>query len=148
MAGFLCAKMFLLPQFVLQTAAFVYSGIFANNSIMKIKQSFAGLLIGTINSLLGAGGGLITVPWLNAQGLQQQKAQATSTFVILPLSALSTILYFKQGIFSFQDAWVFLPGGIIGAVLGGIFLKKIPAKALKLLFCAFMLYAGVRMILR
>ena len=113
---------------------------------MKFFRSLIGLLIGSINALFGAGGGLITVPYLNKSGLSQPQAQATSTFVILPLTVLSTLLYRREQLFSLQKAWVFLPGGIIGAVLGGIFLNKIPAKPLKLLFSAFMLYAGVRLL--
>ncbi|MBE6818330.1 MAG: sulfite exporter TauE/SafE family protein [Ruminococcaceae bacterium] len=113
---------------------------------MKRKQIVTGIIIGGINALLGAGGGLVTVPYLTTQGLSQQQAQATSTFVILPLTVLSTLLYRHQNLFSFQEAWVFLPGGVLGAVLGGIFLNKIPAKPLKLIFSAFMLYAGVRLL--
>lgn len=113
---------------------------------MKQIKNTIGLVIGIINSLLGAGGGLVTVPYLTEQGLSQQQAQATSTFVILPLTVISTLLYGYQNLFSFRQAWVFLPGGIFGAVLGGFFLGKIPAKPLKLIFSAFMLYAGVRLL--
>ncbi|MBQ6380369.1 MAG: sulfite exporter TauE/SafE family protein [Clostridia bacterium] len=113
---------------------------------MKLKQGITGFIIGGINALLGAGGGLVTVPYLTTQGLSQQQAQATSTFIILPLTIISTLLYGQQHLFSLREAAVFLPGGIIGAVLGGIFLGKIPAKPLKLIFSAFMLYAGVRLL--
>ncbi|MBR0415264.1 MAG: sulfite exporter TauE/SafE family protein [Clostridia bacterium] len=118
----------------------------ANTITMKLKQGITGIIIGGINSLLGAGGGLVTVPYLATQGLSQQQAQATSTFVILPLTVLSTFLYGRHNLFSLQEAWVFLPGGIIGAGLGGIFLNKIPPKPLKLIFSAFMLWAGVRLL--
>ena len=113
---------------------------------MKLKQSVTGIIIGSINALLGAGGGLVTVPYLTSQGLSQQQAQATSTFLILPLTILSTCLYNYRHFFSIQRALVFLPGGILGAILGGIFLNKIPGKPLKLIFSAFMLYAGVRLL--
>lgn len=115
---------------------------------MKLKDSIVGFAIGTINSLLGSGGGLLTVPYLNKQGLSQQKSQATSTAVILPLSIISTILYLQKGLFNLNDALIFLPAGIAGAVLGGVFLKKIPSKILKVIFSAFMFYAGIRMIIK
>ena len=90
----------------------------------------------------------MTVPYLNKQGLSQQKAQATSVFIILPLTILSTILYLKTSIFSLKESLIFLPFGIIGAILGGIFLKKIPAAILKIIFSVFMIYAGVRMLIK
>ena len=115
---------------------------------MKLLKNGIGTIIGLINSLLGAGGGLITVPYLSKQGLSQQKAQATSVFIILPLTAVSTILYLHKNIFTLKEAFIFLPFGIIGAILGGIFLKKIPAVILKIIFSAFMVYAGVRMLIK
>ena len=115
---------------------------------MKLFSKLSGLCIGAINSLLGAGGGLLAVPVLKKQGLSQQQAQASSVFIIFPLTLLSTLLYLKSGYFSPADAFIFLPGGIAGAVAGGILLKKIPSTLLKITFSLFMIYAGVRMILK
>ncbi len=115
---------------------------------MKIKEKIAGFTIGVINSLLGSGGGMITVPYLKSKGLEQQSAQATSTAVILPLSIVSTLFYLKQGSFSLSDAFIYIPAGIVGAIIGGLTLKKIPSKMLKYVFSAFMLWAGIRMIIK
>lgn len=115
---------------------------------MKALQSIIGLIIGTINSLLGAGGGLIAVPYLSKNGLKQKQAQATSMFIILPLTVLSILLYEQNGMTTFTDILPFLPGGIAGAVAGGMLYNKMPANALRALFSAFMLYAGVRMIIQ
>lgn len=115
---------------------------------MKILNAIVGLVIGLINSLLGAGGGMVSVPYLNKNGLSQQKSQATSLLIILPLSIISTILYLKSGYLNFNDSLIFIIPGIIGAVIGGLTLKKIPNTALKIVFSAFMIYAGVRMIIK
>ena len=120
--------------------------VFNQTNTMVLKDIAAGSLIGVINSLLGSGGGLITVPYLAKKGLSQQQAQATSTAVILSLSILSTILYSKQELFTGSELIPFIVPGIFGAILGGTLFKKIPANALKLIFTAFMLYAAVRMI--
>ena len=120
----------------------------ANTIFMKVFKKSIGFLIGIINSLLGSGGGLITVPYLTKEGLSQQSAQATSTFIILPLTLLSTFFYMQNHYFDWKDAVLFLPGGILGAILGGIFLKKIPANALKIIFSLFMIYAGVRLMIK
>lgn len=113
---------------------------------MKLLNVISGLIIGLINSLLGAGGGMVTVPYLNKTGLSQQSSQATSMLIILPLSIISAALYLKSGYFSVKDSLIFLPAGILGAVIGGLTLKKIPSVALKIIFSAFMVYAGIRMI--
>ena len=109
-------------------------------------KSFIGVIIGSVNAFFGSGGGLITVPYLKKQGLTQQQAQASSTFIILPLCMLSSLLYGSFHSISFSDFLPLFLAGIAGAVCGGIFLKRIPSKWLKLLFGAFMLYAGLRMI--
>ena len=120
----------------------------SNNIFMKIKEKIAGFTIGVINSLLGSGGGMITVPYLKNKGLTQAQAQANSIAVILPLCALSTVFYLQQGAYRINDALIYLPAGIIGAIIGGLTLNKIPSKFLKTVFCAFMIYAGVRMIIK
>ena len=120
----------------------------ANNIFMKLKEKIAGFTIGIINSLLGSGGGMITVPYLKNKGLSQQSAQATSTAVILPLSLISTVLYLRRDYFNISDAFIYIPAGIAGAVIGGLTLKKIPSKILKYAFSAFMIWAGIRMIIK
>lgn len=113
---------------------------------LKFKDALAGVSIGIINSLLGSGGGLITVPYLNSKGLEQNRSQASSTAVILPLCALSSFLYSKNSFMDLKTILIFLIPGVIGAVLGGIFLKRIPAKWLKMVFSFFMIYAAIRLI--
>lgn len=115
---------------------------------MKMKEKIAGFIIGVINSLLGSGGGMISVPYLKSKGLTQAQAQANSIAVILPLSILSTLFYLHQGAYRISDAFIYLPAGIIGAIIGGLTLNKIPSKVLKSVFCAFMIWAGIRMILK
>lgn len=144
--GYFYALLQLIPLKLF--ALVVYFCLLAKNSSMKVIKIAIGFIIGCINSLLGAGGGMLAVPYLCKEGLSQQSAQASSTFIILPFSILSTLLYLKSNAYSLSSAWIFLPAGAFGAVLGGIFLKKIPSRLLKLVFSAFMLYAGIRMLIK
>ena len=114
---------------------------------MKRKKHFIGFFIGCINALFGSGGGMLTVPYLSKNGLSQNKAQASSLAVILPLSIFSSLLFLKSGTVNITDLLPYLPGGVVGAVLGGILLKKIPSKALKIIFSFFMYYAAIRMMI-
>ncbi|MCQ2470856.1 MAG: sulfite exporter TauE/SafE family protein [Clostridia bacterium] len=116
---------------------------------MKNRNKYiTGFLIGLINSLIGACGGIITVAALKKDGMEQNKAHANAIAVILPLSIISAIFYHINGFASVKDTLIFLPGGIAGAIAGGILLPKIPQKILKKIFAVFIIWAGIRMVLR
>ena len=106
------------------------------------------LLTGFINGLLGAGGGMIAVPLLKKSGFSQKSAQENAIAVILPITVLSSIIYIMNGYVSVSDALPYIPGGLIGAFLGTRLMKKISNKWLKRIFAAFMLWAGIRLLVR
>lgn len=107
-----------------------------------------GLAVGLINGLLGAGGGMLAVPILAKAGLSQREAHAGSLAVILPLSLFSAGLYLSAGRVAVSDAAVYLPGGLLGAAVGALLLRRIPDKWLRRVFALFMIWAGVRLFLR
>ncbi|MGN1194825.1 MAG: sulfite exporter TauE/SafE family protein [Acutalibacteraceae bacterium] len=108
----------------------------------------AGLVIGLINALFGAGGGLVAVAFLLKNGLSQKQAQATALCIILPLSVISSFVYIKKGYVGFEQAKIFLPYALIGAVIGTALMNKISNKLLNKVFAVFMLWAGLRLIFR
>lgn len=114
----------------------------------KLFFSLLGLLTGFANGLFGSGGGIIAVPMLNSADIEQKKAHATSLALTLPLSVISMIFYTAKNSFDLYEALPLIPFGLIGAVIGSIFLKKIPVKPLKIIFGAFLIIAGGRMILK
>lgn len=114
----------------------------------KIKLLLSGVGIGIINSLFGAGGGIIAVPVLRKNGLTQKSAQASAIAVILPLSFISMVMYLLKGYFTFSDGVWFVPFGLIGSVAGTKIMGKISNKMLNLLFSMLLIYSGVRMILK
>lgn len=116
--------------------------------MQKIKLLLSGVLIGIINSVFGAGGGIIAVPVLKNSGLGQRQAQANAIGVILPLTVISTVMYLIKGYFFLSDGIPFLPAGFIGAVAGTKIIKKIPDRILSVLFSLLLIYSGIRMILR
>ena len=113
----------------------------------KIVTCVLGLLTGIVSSLLGAGGGMIAVPSLKKAGLETKEAHANAVAVILPIALLSSVLYMIDGRVTISDALPFLPGGLIGAFLGTLILKKISPLWLGRIFGGFMVYLGVRMFL-
>lgn len=114
----------------------------------KLLTIVSGFIIGVINGLLGAGGGMLAVPALKKAGLDQKDAHRNAVAVILPLTVFSAILYAIEGRFAFGDGLIFIPGGLLGAAAGTVLLKKISSKWLCILFGAFMIYAGVRLLLK
>ena len=120
-------------------------------SYMKKKNIIkmaCGLAIGFINGLLGAGGGMLAVPLLKKYGLDTKEAHASSIAVILPLTIFSAALYVISGRVNISDSFIYIPTGILGAVIGAFILKKIPDKWIRRLFGIFMIWAGIRLFLR
>ena len=105
-----------------------------------------GLGAGVINGLRGAGGGMVVVPLLSAMGVRGKRSHATALMVIVPLSAVSAVLYLVQGRVGFADALPWLPGSLLGAYLGSRLMPKIATGWLKLLFGGLMLWGGVRLL--
>ena len=114
----------------------------------NILTAIFGISIGIVNGLLGAGGGMIAVPLLKKIGFSQKQAHANAIAIILPITVLSAVLYLFNGYVTLKDALIYMPTGLLGAVLGTYFLKKISPLWLKRIFGGFMIYAGVRLLLK
>lgn len=118
--------------------------------LKKINLIFGALalLTGFINGLLGAGGGMVTVPLLKKIGLDQKSAQQNAIAVILPITLLSSIVYLARSYVSIGEPLPYIPGGLLGAAIGTWLMKKISNKILRYIFAAFMLYAGIRLLFK
>lgn len=109
---------------------------------------FVSILAGFVNGLFGAGGGIVTVLLFKKLGLSQANAQANAVAAILPISILSASLYLFKNHVEFNQALIYIPTGVLGALIGAYILKKISPVWLKRIFSIFMIYAGVRLLLR
>lgn len=116
--------------------------------MIKIKDIFGGLSLGFVNALFGAGGGMIAVPLIKSKGKTQKEAQASAIGIILPLCVLSAVIYYIKGYYTFSEAIPYLPFSILGAGFGTAVMKKIPDRILRKIFSLFMLYLGVRMVIK
>lgn len=114
--------------------------------MLKYKDKIFGVLIGIVNGLFGAGGGMIAVPLLKSCGADQKQAHASSLAIILPLSIVSAVIYSINGNVDFMLTLKLIPFGIIGSLLGTFIMKKINPTWLKRIFAVVMIYAGIRMI--
>ena len=113
-----------------------------------IGKFLGGIIIGTLNGMFGAGGGIMAVPMLRKSGIEDKSAHASSIAIILPISLVSISMYIIDGRVNFTDGLPYILPGIIGAVAGTFILSKIPRKWLHRVFGTLIIYAGIRLILK
>lgn len=120
---------------------------------MAVKRKFlvislTGLLTGFINGLFGSGGGTIAVPaMVFLLGIKEQTAHATAIAVILPLSIISSIIYFKNSFTDWNLTLTVSIGGMIGAYIGAKILNRFSESTLRKIFGISMIAAAIRMVL-
>ncbi len=113
-----------------------------------LKPTVFGVGVGIVNGVFGAGGGMLAVPLLKKIGLDQKSAHANAVAVILPITAISAVLYLIKGTVTLDDSLAFIPTGLIGSIIATFLLKKFSNKWLQKIFAAFMIYAGIRLLIR
>ena len=114
----------------------------------KITQNLIGVCVGLINILIGACGGIVAVEALKKSGSDQTRAHSTAIAVILPITIISASIYLHEGKVNLSQAYIYLLPGIIGSAIGAFLLPKIPKRILSKIFSCFMIYAGIRMMLK
>ncbi|MBQ4119398.1 MAG: sulfite exporter TauE/SafE family protein [Clostridia bacterium] len=119
---------------------------------MKIKENVRiaviGTAIGLVNGILGAGGGMLAVPLLKKIGFSQKESHTNAIAIILPITIVSAAIYLFKDFVEIKDSLIYIPTGLLGAVLGTYILKKISPKWLKRIFSILMVYAGVRLLIK
>ncbi len=107
----------------------------------------AGAFVGLVNGFLGAGGGMLAVPVLTfVAGLPDKKAHATAIALILPLCAVSALVYALGGAGEYVADLPAAAGVFAGGIIGALLLKKASPELLKELFYGVMMFAGIKML--
>ena len=106
----------------------------------KVEKSYkkvifiilASTLIGFTNGFFGGGGGMLCVPLLEKSlNISNKRAHATTIAVIVPLSLVSSIVYFLKNDLNVFDLLYTSIGVFIGGALGAVLLKNSVAKLLE-----------------
>lgn len=116
--------------------------------MIKIINPALGILTGIVNILIGSCGGIVAVEALKLRGIDQTKSHATAIAIILPLTLISAAGYLLKGQVKISDSYVYLIPGLVGSVIGSLLLPKIPKKILSKVFSVFIIYAGIRMLMK
>ena len=112
------------------------------------KALLAGLLTGLCNGLFGAGGGMVAVFALRSfAGCEQARAHATAISIMLPLTAVSALVYVCNSAVDWSALLYVAPALTLGSILGARLTGKLSAKWLNRIFSALMLAAAVWMLL-
>ncbi len=114
----------------------------------RIFIALAGLFIGVVNGIFGAGGGMLAVPALSfICGFDDKHSHATAIAVILPLCLVSTIVYALRGSFELAIVAPTVVGVVLGGIAGALLLKKLSNDVISFLFYGLMLFAGIKMMI-
>lgn len=113
----------------------------------KVLPYIIGIFSGLVNGIFGSGGGIIIVPSLIfLLKLEEHKAHATAITIILPLSIISSIIYFKNGLIDIKVSLIIAIGSTVGGIIGAKSLNKIPSNLLRKIFSLIIIYISIRMI--
>ncbi len=110
-----------------------------------IVKFIAGFGIGVVNVMLGAGGGMLTVPLYKKMEMTQREAQINAVSTILPITIISAIIYYLNGNINISDTYIYLIPGLLGSILGTFIIKKTSNKVLTVFFGILMIWAGLRL---
>lgn len=117
-----------------------------------VKLMLIGLTAGIANGLLGAGGGTVIVfgiaRVLGDSLKDGNDVFATALCVMLPVSAVSCIIYALRGHINTQGFGAFALPAIIGGTVGGLLLGKVKAAWVKKLFAVLVIISGILLIVR
>jgi len=111
----------------------------------KIKKCFLSINIGFLNGLFGSGGGILAVKYLESTFKDTKKAHASSLLVVLPITIVTTIIYFFNNNLNLHMAMPYIIGGVFGCFVGTKILKKINKNIVSIVFSILILYLSVRL---
>lgn len=126
----------------------------------RFGLAIAGAIIGTFSTLVGIGGGSVTVPFLTYWNTAMARAVGTASAIGLPLSIAGTVGFVVSGLGQpdlppMSLGFVYLPAflGIVlissqTAPVGARLAQKLPARVLSRIFALFLLFIAIDMLWR
>jgi uncharacterized membrane protein YfcA len=119
-----------------------------------------GNVIGIVSSLVGIGGGTLSVPFMIWCNMSVHHAIGTSAAIGFPIAIAGTIGYLYnglsvQGLPEFSMGYIYLPAllgivitSVLTAPLGVRLAHSLPVDRLKRFFAALLLVVGTRMLIK
>lgn len=105
----------------------------------------AGAAAGTVNGLLGAGGGMVLIPLLqHFSPLEENELFPASVSIILPVCLVSLFQTWLTGTLPWHEAFPWLLGSAAGGIAAGLWGRKIPVLWLHRGLGILILWGGIR----
>ena len=116
----------------------------------KFFLPICGLLAGVLNGLLGAGGGIAVVFALGLAlpDIDGRDLFANALCVMLPLSAVSALIYAAGGRLSTDGMGLYVIPAIIGGVCGSFLLGRLDPRVTRTVFGALVIYSGLVLMIK
>lgn len=123
--------------------------------LLLVELLALGASAGFLAGLFGIGGGMLMVPILilifGDRGLPDdyllKMAVATSLSTILFTSVASLRAHHRRGAVRWDIVWRFVPGILVGSLVGPQIARALPARVMASLFAIFVAYSAVQMFL-
>lgn len=128
-------------------------------SISTVRNITGGGLIGAISSIVGIGGGTLTVPFLLWHNIAIRNAVASSAACGFPIAVAGTAAYiysgwgtaglpaYSLGYVNLAAFAVIIITSIITAPVGASLAHKLPERTLRMVFALFLFALGIKMLL-
>lgn len=112
----------------------------------------AGFLAGAVNGLLGAGGGILIISALSKimkpEGAEKKDIFVSSLCIMLPISAVSCLLYALEGRLVADDFELFVLPTVAGGIVGGLLSDRLKKSSLKRIFALLVIVSGILLIMK
>ncbi|HEX2867749.1 MAG TPA: sulfite exporter TauE/SafE family protein [Ignavibacteriales bacterium] len=115
------------------------------NSALLMAVIFS-FVLAFVFSMFGQGGGSVYSPLLILLGFPVLISTSTSLVLNLITSVSAGYVFYRNKMIDMKASFMFVPGIVLGAFLGGVFAKQVNQNALLWLFVFFLLILGARMI--
>ncbi len=124
----------------------------------RLIMAVAGVSIGSLSSLLGIGGGTLSVPFLTFYGFQMRNAVAISAACGIPIATAGSIGYAflannNLNLPTYSLGFIYLPAflativtSICFAPIGAYLAKRLPVKPFKQLFALIVFLVGIKLL--
>ncbi|WP_066192531.1 MULTISPECIES: sulfite exporter TauE/SafE family protein [Gracilibacillus] len=104
-------------------------------------------VVGVLSGFFGIGGGSLMVPaMILLFYFPPHIATATSMFMILTLSTVSSLTHISLGHIEWMYVWAFIPGAWFGGILGAKLNQRLSSTSVEYLLRAILLLIGLRLI--
>lgn len=119
----------------------------SGNKKETLRRLLAGIVSGLANGVFGAGGGMVAVPALERLArMEAKRAHASAICVILPLSAVTAVIYAVNSNVEWSVLPYVAPAFFAGGILGAKLMNRINALWLNRFFAGLMAVAAVWML--